>query len=319
MVGNAKNAGKTTVLNALVAAHAGMPLGISSIGLDGEEVDSVSFLPKPRVALPVGTLAASAEDCLAVSDAGWEMLSQTGMRTGLGEVIIVRVTRPGHVLLAGPSTAAGMEQVMAQMTRLGAGKLLIDGAFARQSHAMAGEAMVFVVGAHLSDKMEKVVENAGLALKCFALPQAEARHSFLLKENRPGWLDAEDGFHALLMTTPLGQAEALLDAVPPEARWLYLPGALDSALAQAMVSRRKGHSFGLILASPLNLVMRDDVLRRLFRLGRDIRVLRPLKVAFVAMNPVSPAGHAFDPSAFRAALAGVSDLPLIDVLEEQRR
>ena len=70
------------------------------------------------------------------------------------------------------------------------------------------------------------------------------------------------------------------------------------------------------MQSALSLVMSDAALGRLFRLGRDIRVLRPLTLAFVAFNPYSPAGHRFDSAAFRQAMRAVTDLPLINVAED---
>lgn len=316
-MGNAKNAGKTTVLNALVQAHSDVTLGLSSIGLDGEQVDTVTFLPKPRVFLPVGTLVATARDCMAQSEAALEVLEDLDIRTGLGSILIVRVVKAGNVLLGGPSTALSMESAVSGMRRLGADKLLIDGAFARQSHAAAAQALVYVVGAHRSPDMQRVVRSAGLALKRMSLPEAPGNACFLKDEQRLGWLDETFSFHPLDMRSSLGQAEELLDNLPPSAHWLYVPGAVNDGLAQRLVERRAEHRAGLILQSPLSLVVEDAVLRRLFRLNRDIVVLRPMTTAFVAYNPFSPAGHRFDSQAFRAALAQQTALPLINVAEDE--
>ncbi len=315
-MGNAKNAGKTTVLNALVRAHPDVTLGLSSIGLDGEQLDTVSFLPKPRVHVPAGTLVATARDCVKQSDAVLQELEELDIRTGLGSIVVACVTKPGNVLLGGPSTTQGMENALASMGRHGAQKLLIDGAFARQSHAATTQALVYVGGAHRSPDMQQVVRSAGLALKRMALPEAPEEARFLLEEQRLGWLDDSADFHPLDVHTSLGQAEKLLDSLPASARWLYVPGAVTDGLAQRLVERRAEHRAGLILQSPLSLVVEDAVLRRLFRLNRPIVVLRPMTTAFVAYNPCSPAGHRFDSQAFREALAQQTSLPLINVAEE---
>ena len=131
-----------------------------------------------------------------------------------------------------------------------------------------------------------------------------------------GWLDPEGVFHPLGFASVLGQAEGLLSRLPREAAWLYVPGALDGALVKVLVKARHEARFDLIIQSPLSLVMPDEQLKKLFLLKRDIRVLSPLKVAFVAFNPISPAGHAFDSADFRRALARKTRLPLINVLEE---
>ena len=316
IVGNAKNAGKTTVLNAMVAALPDLVLGLSSIGLDGEDLDTVSFLPKPQVHVPVGGLVATATDCLARSTCAFELLEDTGIRTGMGNIVIARVTGEGNCLLGGPSTASGMDRALQALSRHGAQKLLIDGAFSRQSHAMVGEAMVYVVGAHQSPRMDRVVHSADLALRSFALPAAETAFRFLKGQEEAGYLDAQGRFHGLGFSSVLGRTEGLIQRVPRDAPWLYLPGALDDALVKQLVKTRHDTGFGLIIASPLSLVMADSQLEKLFRLKRPIRVLEPLTVAFVACNPYSPAGHRFDGAAFKEALAQRTSLPLINVLEE---
>ena len=304
------------MLNALIRAHPQARLGVTSIGLDGEELDAVSRLPKPRVFLPGGSLLATAEECLARTEAQIRVAARTGIRTGLGEILVATVTRPGNCLLGGPSTVSGMAAVRDSLLRLGADKMFIDGAFSRQSHAAAAQAMVYVVGAHASPFQSRVVASAGLALRRFALPGVPDAWQALLSHSNPGWLDGQGRYTALASATALGKPAALLDAVPAKACWLYLPGAVDTALADALVARRREQAFGLIVQSALSLVLTDAALSRLFRLGRDIRVLRPLTLAFVALNPFSPAGHQFDSLAFKQAMRGVTDLPLINVAED---
>ena len=58
VVGLVKNAGKTTVVNALMA-HGASCFGLTSLGLDGEKVDHLTGLAKPRIAPPPGTLEAT--------------------------------------------------------------------------------------------------------------------------------------------------------------------------------------------------------------------------------------------------------------------
>lgn len=316
LVGNAKNAGKTTVLNALLSAHPTLRPGITSIGLDGEDLDTVSFLPKPQIALAPGALAATAEGCLKQSAFRWQLLERTGIMTGLGEIVIVQAQSPGACLVGGPSSVKAMEQVVDSLLRLGADKVFIDGAFARSSHAAAGEALIYVAGAHQGPDMARVAENARYALRRFTLPQAAQPLRYLAGEQHPGWVDDSHGFHPLNAVSALGQAQAVLDQVPPEAPWLYLPGAAGPEFVRRFVQQRKRHRCGLILADGLSIVAGDDALRHLFLMERPLCVLRPLHVAFVAANPYSPSGRRFDNAAFLAALRAVTDLNVINVLED---
>ncbi len=304
------------MLNALLAAHPSSRVAVSSIGLDGEALDTVSMLPKPSILLATGSLVASAMDCVMASEARLEVIGHTGIQTGLGEIVLARVIRPGACLVAGPSTVQGMEQAVSALKAQGAEKIFVDGAFARASHSLATDALVFVVGAHDGVRMAQVVENARLLLQRFSLAQAGAAFEFLADEASVGWLDGQMGFHALPLPSALGQEERLLDSLPEQANWLWLPGALSPAFARAFVKRRAEHRCGLVLKSPLSLVTEGQELRNLFLLERPLLVLQGLRLAFVAVNPYSPAGHRFDSAAFKAALSEVTDLALINVLED---
>ncbi|MGI6686977.1 MAG: hypothetical protein ACOX6Y_01210 [Christensenellales bacterium] len=316
IAGNAKNAGKTTVLNALIAAHRGDALGVSSIGLDGEALDTVSMLPKPSIHLDAGSLVASAMDCVMASEAALDVIGRSQVQTGLGEIIYARVKEPGACLVAGPSTVQGMEQAVGQLKAMGAGKVFIDGAFARASHALSADGLVFVVGAHDGTQMPQVVDKARLQIQRFSLQEADEGFHFLENEHRLGWLEADLTFHPLHLSSALGQEERLIDALPRQARWLWLPGALSPAFARAFVKRRGDHGCGIVLRSPLALVAEGRELKNLFLLDRPLRVLMGLRLAFVALNPFSPAGHRFDAAAFKDAIRQATDLPLINVLED---
>ncbi len=60
VIGLVKNAGKTTVVNALMA-NCGHLFGLTSLGLDGERIDHLTGLAKPRIAPPAGTLVATTQ------------------------------------------------------------------------------------------------------------------------------------------------------------------------------------------------------------------------------------------------------------------
>jgi len=304
------------VLNALVPTYSDVTVGVTSVGLDGEELDAVTYLPKPRIRLTAGTLCATAEDCLRTAEAKTRIVRRTGIMTGLGEIVVVEVLSEGILLVGGPSTASATEEIVRILRGLGARRIFLDGAFARGSHAAAGEAMVYVAGAHLSASMDAVVRAAKYAVAKFTLPAVDPALSFLEAVDAIGWIDVDHRFHPLDVPSAVGSADAVLDRVPPAARWLYLPKALGPTFARRFVDRRTGHDCGLVVRGPLSIVADGDALRHLFLLGRDIRVLTPMKVLFVGANPFSPAGHRFDREAFLDALSDATGLPAVDVMEE---
>jgi uncharacterized NAD-dependent epimerase/dehydratase family protein len=71
IAGTAKNTGKTTTLQAVVRAirRSGTGVYLTSIGYDGEEVDTVTGLPKPKVVVEEGDMVATALSFLRSSPA----------------------------------------------------------------------------------------------------------------------------------------------------------------------------------------------------------------------------------------------------------
>ena len=85
IAGTAKNTGKTTVTAAIMdeLRRRGVPFYLTSIGYDGENLDNVTGLPKPKLPVQVGDIVATAEKCLLASTARFETLAQTGVNMTL--------------------------------------------------------------------------------------------------------------------------------------------------------------------------------------------------------------------------------------------
>ena len=176
IVGMCKNAGKTTMLNWLLA-HTGrrQVLGLTSIGRDGESTDVVTGTEKPSIFVPAGTLIATAKDMLRLGDVTREILMTTGIPTPLGEVIIMRARSDGYVQLAGPSITAQLREVSRMFFDLGATQSIIDGALGRKSLGArnVADGIVLCTGASYNMSMEKVIEDTANFCRLMDLPKAE--------------------------------------------------------------------------------------------------------------------------------------------------
>ena len=96
LVGLAKNTGKTETLAAILRelGQRGTPVGVTSIGRDGEARDVIDArIEKPRIVLPAGSLVASTDALVRASGLAHELLERTGVRTPLGEVVIARLAQ----------------------------------------------------------------------------------------------------------------------------------------------------------------------------------------------------------------------------------
>lgn len=316
IVGNAKNAGKTTVLNAIIRLCRQDSLAITSIGLDGELIDNVTALPKPRIFAYAGMWVATAEECLKAAEALLEVVADTGIATPLGSVKIVRVLKEGNVLVAGPSTVLGMNRLVESLKKRQTGKILIDGAFSRKSLMRSSDACIFAIGAVKSPIMEDVVATAKLAIRQFNLPKAPAELAFLKDWETLAVIDDQGAFTPLSMDSAASDPESLFDFLTGNAKYLYLPGSLGPLFAKEWIRHRKGRLPDLILQSPAHLVLPDPMLDLLFQMKTKILVLHPVRLVGVAYNPYSPTGYVFDEDVFREKLSEITDLPLFNVMHE---
>jgi hypothetical protein len=176
VVGTGKNVGKTVTMRAIyeAACDAGMRVGVTSIGRDGEAVDATDAGMKPRLWLRRGTVLATARGVLPSSPAS-EILELTDLHTAAGTVLLARVAQPGFYELVGPPTASGVRaavDLLSARTDL----TLVDGAVDRIA-ALAGgdEAIIVACGAAAAPTMAQAVEDAAALVARLSVARFDPR------------------------------------------------------------------------------------------------------------------------------------------------
>ena len=174
VVGTAKNTGKTTTLSFLLvqAIRRNIPVGITSIGYDGEDIDTVTSLPKPRMTLEPGMLVTTAERCLSLATAGYDILSRTGIQTALGEILLLRITRQGLVVTAGPHKRSLIDPVCDALRHHGAMMIFIDGALNRIAPMGAADRIIFTTGAARNTDPALLAAEMSSIQQMLALPRS---------------------------------------------------------------------------------------------------------------------------------------------------
>ncbi len=334
LVGLAKNTGKTVTLNALLAELAATrePVGVTSVGRDGEQRDVIDFrIEKPLVRLSAGDLVATTDGLLSASGLPHELLERTGVRTPLGEVLLARLKGAGTVEIAGPSAAADTRAVADSMLEQGAGRVVIDGAIDRRaaSSPEVSDGLVMSTGAILSDDMEEVVARTAAAVALVRVAPLgtegeDARVRELAAALEPG-LSAlvDDGWAAhplperfVLTAEPASIAERLRAAGTP--RVLIVGGALPQRFLDGLVPsvRRSRGTLTVVVSDATRLFLGDRDVDHYARAGVELRVLRPIELLALTVNPVAPQSHSFDSGGLRAQLGqAIPDVPIFDVLD----
>ena len=292
IVGMCKNAGKTTMLNWLLA-HTGRRqiVGLTSIGRDGESTDVVTGTEKPSIFVPAGTLIATAKDMLRLGDVTKEILITTGMPTPLGEVVVMRARSDGYVQLAGPSITAQLREVSRMFFALGATQSIIDGALGRKSLGArnVADGIGLCTGASYNMSMDKVIEDTANFCRLMDLPKADTLPP-----------EATDGLEACLKEH--GEA--------------YIAGALTDTMVIPLLRSGLLRSSRLVVADPSKVLLKPDTLDKLAVRDVTLQTKDAARTLCVTVNPVSAYGWKFDKDEFIDRMRQSVKVPVINVKEE---
>ena len=292
IVGMCKNAGKTTMLNWLLAhSGRGRVLGLTSIGRDGESTDVVTGTEKPSIFVPAGTLIATAKDMLWLGDVTKEILVSTGIPTPLGEVIIMRARSDGYVQLAGPSITTQLKSVSQTFFDLGAEQSIIDGALGRKSLGarQVAEGIVLCTGASYHMRMEKVIADTVSIYRIMNLPKAQ--------------------------TVPAAP-EGTLEQCLKEQGEALVTGALTDSMVLPLLRAGVLRKNRLVVADPSKVLLSPDTLDKMQLREVRLETAEAARTLCITVNPVSAYGLKFDKDEFRARLQEAVDVPVINVKEE---
>lgn len=288
-------------------------MGVTSIGRDGEEHDVIDArIAKPRIRLVAGSIVATTGALLRASDVAHERLSETGMRTPLGEVVVAQLLEQGAVEVAGPSAAADVRAVSDAMAGYGAEQVLIDGAIDRRaaSSPAVADGLVMATGAVLGDTIERVVALTEAAVELVRLPRSDDGSSEGIELSRGLVLGGD----------PVALAARLDEH--PHADTFTIDGALSEQFLQSLLSARGrgGREVRLVVGDPTKVFLSAHPPGWYRRQGIVIEVRHPIELKAITINPVAPQSHRFESKELRSGIeAAVHEVPVFDVFDARRR
>lgn len=146
IVGNKKNAGKTTFLNyALGHLRQKGRVAYLSIGVDGETVDQIFGFEKPRVVAEEGDIVLTSELALRYTVATYRPLKQFPYPTVLGKPMLIEIKKGGIIELIGPENNSQLSKILKYIKEeMKIDTILIDGAVSRITQVSSFENAAFV-------------------------------------------------------------------------------------------------------------------------------------------------------------------------------
>ena len=334
--GTAKNTGKTTAALAVLeqAQRAGIRLGLTSIGYDGEALDHITGLPKPRYFAPAGTLVTTARDVLASGTAILKLIESLDSSTLFGPVILAEVTQPGSLVLVGPNHKAGLHSALKRLEALGAGLVLVDGALNRLAPMAACDGLVLSTGAAYDQRLPVLADQAYALYRLFQLPvlppTTEALDESIILTYPGGKTKTIPG--ASLLTGEAARNLCKLISTPIHR--LEIPGvcAPDAVLQLIECGLSQLAGGQLVFGSALNLAASKDartwlkVFNRALSLGIKIFVRESIPLRCVTVNPIFPEfttrsgqyqyGRVDAEKLIETVATRLSDIPVVNVMEK---
>lgn len=284
VAGTAKNTGKTTTLNCLLseADRRKIPAAVTGIGYDGEEIDSITLLPKPRITVYQGMIVATSELCISGMVQAVEVLERSGLFTPLGEILIIRVIRTGLIVVAGPNKLSDLQHLIEMVKRYHVELILVDGSLNRIAPLSVVDKVIVTTGGSRSENIEE------LSVEMHAI-ESFFRFALCSDQVEPGmsvpYVTDEHDVHVLLYRS-FGPGETLEIAGP-----VSLKG-MDYLAKQLTYHRYPFRT--LVIPDPFTLLMAgtsDQVQQaaaQIRKSGIEIQLRRKPALSLITVNPFVP-------------------------------
>jgi hypothetical protein len=331
VMGMSKNTGKTVALNHLLAqaANAGVAVGVTSIGRDGEERDQVFFIPKPPILVWPGTIVATARTTLQRTKVRWKLLGSTDITSPMGNIVIVKVLDYGEMEIAGASRGADQRTVINRLQQCGAALVLLDGALGRSHHASPAIAddVILATGAAIGGGVADVIRKTRDRLAILGIAQVDEAtqtrcESLFVKGGVALWNSRGELLLQAEIAT-LNAGETLLRHIDADLATIALSGAVGRALWQALSTLAARHpGLTVVVADGTRLFIDNTDLIAFRKLGARLLAMRGINIVGITLNPFSPMGGSFAAeellAAARQAFSGfeVSDVMLEEAIRD---
>jgi hypothetical protein len=301
IIGLAKNVSKTTTLNHIIKYFSSdLHLGLTSIGRDGEKYDIISEFPKPRIKIKKGTLVATAQDSLKNSDIEIKQIKNTEISTPMGQVLILEAMSDGLIELAGPSSNTGLKKVCEQLVELQCDLVLIDGAFDRRSFAspLISDATIISTGASVSKNMNMVIELTAHTIELLSTESEKDQKireivTRILTHDKVGFIFTDLSTKSLDLLTAITSGDKIAKMLTDNVKYVVINGA--------------------IVENATKLFIRKSIYNKFLKKGGILKVLTPIKIIALTINPTSPYGYNFDKNIFFKALQDHIKIPIFDL------
>ena len=319
VIGMAKNTGKTTTLNRLIAEAELIRcrIGLVSTGRDGESTDVFTGREKPRIYAQKGAYFAATEESLGLCEAKIQLRAMTECLTSIGKVVIAEVTEPGAVEICGPVSVDEMLDVVEQLRKeYGVKNVLIDGSINRMAIATTrlNAGVILATGAVLGD-MKQVIEQTQLKVDLLQIQCLDAQTRTVVDRHRGRagvLLIDKDRDAEVLDSSLLDNISGVVEKITGQVGYLYTSGSVTDMVIEELLKKDK--TVEIIVEDASMVHISGFSYERWLASGANITAVNKLNLLAVTCNSHNPMGNDFEPKEFLEAMRGSLNVPVYDVM-----
>lgn len=292
-------------------------VAVTSIGVDGEGVDQVTFTPKPRIYLEKGMYFTTVSSFYEKKRFLAEICHIEDQATVLGKMVTARALERGKMVLAGPSETVSLQQWVRQIPeRFPVDVCLVDGAISRLSPAspVVTRSMILATGAAYSANMRTLVERTRYVYDTVKLPAASPGLTEKLKNVTKGIRVItsqgkinDPGVGSALLSD---QVRQVLETCGSR---LYVPGVVSNVLLKALGERKEVGETELYVRDFSRIFAEPRVFYTFIRRGGRIFQLFTTHLLAICVNPVSPEGFRLNSAELVENIQRQVDVPVYDI------
>jgi hypothetical protein len=346
VLGTAKNTGKTTTTSFLLkwANLENTRVGLTSIGYDGEDIDNVTGLPKPRIFINAGGIIATAEKCLSQCEAEIEVIEKTTIMTSLGRVVIGRVFKEGLVVLAGPNKGKDLQHIVQILKQQNTKMILVDGALNRMIPLIYCDALILATGASRHTDIDLLVNETESITKVYSLPVWEKekvsnksikmpQNNIVIFQKNGSKINLND--YSLISQKTLNNIINNIDKKETEV--IYIPGIIQDEILKEIFEKysKLFKEKTILISNPAFLLVGSRDIRNLKELINNLLIreinlntIHNLPILAITINPFYPKYNRFGKESYEASWIDRFELyremeeripfPVINIMEKEK-
>lgn len=323
IIGNYKNVGKTTTLNYILkeCISENVILGITSIGVDGEGVDSVTNTYKPRIYVNRNTIIATASSLVLGSDITKEILELTNITTPLGNIVIFKSLSDGYIELAGPSINTQIKYVCDRLKHYGADLSIVDGALSRKTLGSPSitESTIFCSGAVINKDINKAIEKIVYEANILNLDKVNDNKFYEVYENikckKVSLVNNDYTYKSLDINTTLSSSKEIIDNIDGNTKYIVFNGIVTDDFINTMLRSGKDYkNITILVEDSTKIFLEKDVFEKFIKLKGKIRAINKVNLIGVSINPTSIEGYSFDEKYFIDTIQSKTDIKVFNVM-----